>query len=73
VEVGLAVKAASPFRHTFVATVCHAWGGYLPATRQYPEGGYEVEHSPYAAGAADELARAAVGMLERLRPRAVRR
>ena len=65
-EVGLAVKAASPFKHTFVATVCHGWGGYLPATRQYREGGYEVDRSPYAPGAAERLVESAVGMLRRL-------
>ena len=68
-QIGLAVKAASPFTHTFVATVCHAWGGYLPATSQYAEGGYEVGLSPYAPGAADTLVAATVGMLNRLDPR----
>jgi hypothetical protein len=66
-QVGLAVKAASPFKHTFVATVCYAWGGYLPATSQHPEGGYEVGHSPYAPGAAEALVEATIGMLKRLR------
>ena len=65
-EIGIAMKAASPFRHTFVATVCHGWGGYLPATRQYPEGGYEVERSPYAPGAAEQLVEGVAGMLRRL-------
>ena len=67
VQVGLAVKAASPFRHTFVATICHAWGGYLPVASQYPEGGYEVNQSPYAPGAAETLIDATVAMLRRLR------
>ena len=67
-QIGLAVKAASPFTHTFVATICHAWGGYLPATSQYAEGGYEVDRSPYAPGAADTLVDATVGMLKRLAP-----
>jgi len=65
-EIGIAIKAASPFTHTFVATVCHGWGGYLPATRQYREGGYEVERSPYAPGAAEHLVEEVVGMLRRL-------
>jgi hypothetical protein len=65
-EIGIAIKAASPFTHTFVATVCHGWGGYLPATRQYPEGGYEVERSPYAPGAAEQLIDGVAGMLRRL-------
>jgi hypothetical protein len=67
-QIGLAVKAASPFRHTFVATVCYAWGGYLPATSQYPEGGYEVDRTSYAPGAAEALVEATIGMLKGLAP-----
>lgn len=65
-EIGIAIKAASPFTHTFIATVCHGWGGYLPATRQYSEGGYEVDRSPYAPGAAERLVEEVVRMLGRL-------
>jgi hypothetical protein len=67
VEVGMAIKAASPFRDTFVVTICNGWSGYLPPGHRYHEGGYEVVHSGFGAAAADLLVRRAVGLLEGLR------
>ncbi|MGD0536013.1 MAG: neutral/alkaline non-lysosomal ceramidase N-terminal domain-containing protein [Verrucomicrobiota bacterium] len=66
-EIGLAIKRASPFPHTFVFTHCNGAAGYLPTSPSYPEGGYEVESSPFAAGADLRLAEEARRMLTELR------
>jgi neutral ceramidase len=67
VEVGLAIKSASPFKATFVITNCNGWAGYLPTARQHEEGGYEVARTGFGPGAADILVREALAMLSRLR------
>jgi hypothetical protein len=67
VEIGLAIKAASPFEHTFIITNCNGWTGYLPPGHRYQEGGYEVERSGFGATAAKQLIEGSVKLLESLR------
>jgi hypothetical protein len=43
VEIGLAIKAASPFRKTFVVGYANGVVGYIPTAKAFEEGGYEVE------------------------------
>jgi len=38
-EIGMAIKAASPYKHTFVITHCNGAAGYLPPEYLYIEGG----------------------------------
>jgi hypothetical protein len=47
-EIGLAVKAASPARHTLFASVTDGCISYLHTAAAHPEGGYEVDVAPYA-------------------------
>jgi hypothetical protein len=54
-EIGLAVKAASPFPFTWFGGYVGGWGGYIPIAEEYPRGGYEVETSPFAPEAAARL------------------
>ena len=68
VEVGLAVKAASPLKNTIVVTNCNGWNGYLPPGHRYPEGGYEVGRSAFGPAAAGILVSHAIKMLQALRP-----
>ncbi|HEY1343309.1 MAG TPA: neutral/alkaline non-lysosomal ceramidase N-terminal domain-containing protein [Bryobacteraceae bacterium] len=63
VEIGKAIKAASPFRHTFVVTNCNGGSGYLPPAHLYPEGGYEVDLSGFAPEAAGMVVENALKML----------
>jgi hypothetical protein len=65
-EIGLAIKAASPFAATLVVTNCNGWSGYLPVSRQYDEGGYEVDRTAFGREAADQLVSKAVGLLRTL-------
>lgn len=65
-EIGQAIKAASPFKQTFVITICNGGEGYLPPKRLYEEGGYEVGLTTFAPEAADLLVRHAAKMLGNL-------
>jgi neutral ceramidase len=65
VEIGLAIKARSPFPSTFIATICNGWAGYLPVAHQYAEGGYEVARTGFAEGAAEALVDEVVRLLTR--------
>jgi len=42
VEVGLNVKKASPYKHTFVAALSNGYIHYGPPAAEYSKGGYEV-------------------------------
>jgi neutral ceramidase len=65
-EIGMAIKAGSPYKHTFVITHCNGETGYLPPEHLYIEGGYEVRSSPFAPKAADMVVKQAVKMLHEL-------
>jgi neutral ceramidase len=66
-EIGMAIKAASPFQQTFLITHCNGASGYLPPAHVYKEGGYEVETSPFAPEAADMVVKQALRMLYALK------
>ena len=65
-EIGQAVKGGSPFRHTFIITHCNGAAGYLPTRESYPEGGYEVQSSPFGPGGDQVLADESLKMLREL-------
>ena len=65
-EIGMAIKAASPYKHTFVITHCNGAAGYLPPEHLYIEGGYEIRSSRFAPQAADIVVKRAVKMLHEL-------
>ena len=65
-EIGMSIKAASPFEHTFVITHCNGAADYLPPKHLYIEGGYEINSSPFAPQAADMVVKQVVKMLHEL-------
>jgi len=65
-EIGMAIKAASPFKHTFVITHCNGAADYLPTKDMYKEGGYEVRSSPFAPQAAEMVIKQSLKMLYQL-------
>jgi hypothetical protein len=65
-EIGMEIKAASPYKHTFIITHCNGGAGYLPPKHLYIEGGYEINSSPFAPEAADMVVKQAVKMLHEL-------
>ncbi|NLH18004.1 MAG: hypothetical protein GX455_15620, partial [Phycisphaerae bacterium] len=50
--IGMEIKKASPFKHTFVITHCNGAAGYLAPADLYEQGGYEIQTSPFAPEAA---------------------
>ena len=65
-EIGMAIKAGSPFEHTFVISHCNGKAGYLPPRHLYKEGGYEIRSSPFAPQAADLVIKRVLKMLHDL-------
>lgn len=62
-ELGLAIKLASPFRHTIIATLANDALGYIPHRKAYAEGAYEVVSARVAEGSGEKLVDQAVAML----------
>lgn len=65
-EIGLAIKAGSPFVHTLVSGYSNVGWAYLPTGDAYPRGGYEIEITPFAPTAADEAVTAGLAILNEL-------
>jgi len=65
-EIGLAIKAGSPYKHTFVITHCNGEAGYLSPGKLHAEGGYEISSSPFAPEAADIVIKHTTQMLRQL-------
>lgn len=64
VELGLAIKQASPFRTTFVVELSNTVETiYVPHRAAYAGGSYEVTNSNLLPGAGEMLVEAAVGLL----------
>jgi neutral ceramidase len=66
-EIGMAIKAGSPFKYTFVITHCNGSSGYLPPSNLYKEGGYEINSTHFAVGSDKMVIKKALRMLYDLR------
>jgi hypothetical protein len=66
VELGLAIKKASPFRYTLIAELANGSIGYIPDRPAYAQGNYEVVSARCAAGSGEMLVEAAVRLLKEL-------
>jgi hypothetical protein len=66
VELGLSVKAGSPFAHTYNVELANGAVGYIPNKSAYPEGNYEVESARVAEGSGEMLVTSALRMLAEL-------
>ena len=65
-EIGMAIKAGSPCRHTFVITHCNGAAGYLAPKEAHVQEGYEVQTSRFAPQAADIVIRESIRLLHDL-------
>jgi len=67
-EIGLELKARSPFKPTFVVSLAHGYFGYLPTPEQHALGGYEtwLGTSRLEIEASPKLIDRLLGMLTRL-------
>ncbi|MBI2947894.1 MAG: neutral/alkaline non-lysosomal ceramidase N-terminal domain-containing protein [Verrucomicrobia bacterium] len=67
VELGLAIKKASPFRYTMIAELANGSIGYIPNQEAYPQGNYEVVSARCAAGSGEMLVEAALRLMRELK------
>lgn len=66
VDLGLAIKAASPFKTTLVIELTNDSIGYVPTEKAFVEGSYEVVNSRVESGGGEQLAKAAIALLKEL-------
>lgn len=66
VDLGLAIKQASPFATTLVIELCHDAPGYIPTKKAFVEGSYETVNSRIAPGGGEKMAQAAIRLLNAL-------
>jgi len=66
VDLGLAIKRASPFATTLVIELCQDAPGYIPTKKAFAEGSYETVNSRIAPGGGEMMVKAAVRLLREL-------
>jgi neutral ceramidase len=66
VELGLAIKQASPFKTTLVVELANDCPAYVPTQKAFAEGSYEIVNSRVAAGGGEKMADVAIGLLKEL-------
>jgi hypothetical protein len=62
-ELGLAIKASSPFKNTIVISICNDRPSYVPTLKAFTEGSYEITNARVKPGAGERLVEAAVKLL----------
>ena len=66
VELGLAIKQASPFKHTLVIELSNDNPAYIPTEKAFKEGGYETVNSRIEPGGGEQLVAEALRLLKTL-------
>jgi neutral ceramidase len=66
VDLGLAIKQASPFPTTLVIELCQDTPGYTPTRKAFAEGSYETVNSRIAPGGGEMMVEAALRLLREL-------
>jgi hypothetical protein len=66
VELGLAIKRASPFKTTLVIELANDDPAYIPTKKAFAEGSYETVNSRVVPGSGERMAEAAVKLLKEL-------
>ena len=69
VELGLEIKRASPFKHTWIFELCNDNIGYVLTAKAYEEGGYESSSCIFQPNSGARLVNAALALLEELKTR----
>jgi neutral ceramidase len=67
VDLGLAIKKASPFKTTLVIELTNSSIGYVPTKRAFAEGSYETVNSQIQPGVGEQLVDTATRLLKELR------
>lgn len=63
VELGLALKKASPFKHTLIAELANGSIGYVPNREAFPHGNYEIVSARNEIGSGEKLIEVALKLL----------
>lgn len=66
VDLGLAIKKASPFKNTYVIELCNDVPGYVPTRKAFAEGSYETVNSRVQPGGGELLVDTAAKLLQEL-------
>jgi neutral ceramidase len=64
VDLGLAIKRGSPFRHTLVVELANDNPAYIPTEKAFKEGSYETVNSRIVPGEGERLVEAAIQLLK---------
>jgi hypothetical protein len=67
VELGLAIKAASPFKTTLIIELANDDAAYIPTKKAFAEGSYETVNSHIQPGGGELLVDAAIKLLNELK------
>jgi neutral ceramidase len=67
VELGLAIKRASPFKRTLVMELCNDSPAYIPTRKAFAEGSYETVNSRVQSGGGEKMVEVAVRLLGELK------
>jgi len=67
VDLGLAIKHASPFRTTLLVELTNDAPGYIPTKKAFAEGSYETVNSRIQASGGEKMTAAAVRLLKELK------
>jgi hypothetical protein len=68
VELGLAIKRASPFRTTLVIELANDNPAYIPTKKAFAEGSYETVNSRVVSGSGEQLVETAIRLLKESDP-----
>jgi hypothetical protein len=66
VDLGLAIKQASPFKTTLVVELANDCPAYVPTQKAFAEGSYEIVNSRVASGGGEKMAELAISLLKEL-------
>ena len=66
VEIGRAVKDASPFKHTLFSGYSNVGWAYIPTADAYELGGYEVDITPFSPAAAGRIVDESLALLREM-------
>ncbi len=67
VDLGLAIKKASPFKHTMVIELSQTSVSYVPTKKAFIEGSYETVNSFLAPGGGEKMVETALELLNQLK------
>jgi len=69
VELGLAIKKASPFANTLIVELANDCPAYVPTQKAFVEGSYETVNSRLQPGSGERIVEAAIDALRELKSR----